>query len=190
MFPSGRSLIPLRRLILAWRSRKLDEMSFDAGACRSRLDTRWIGRRLEVWPELESTNDEAWDLLAAGAAVGTVIVADVQTRGRGRSGRTWHHAPRRGLALSVLLLPREGGARLSGGGGWPWPLGRGGSPEWPRISTPRGACWSSSMLAAGRRSGPGSPSSTRGCGSSGERGSARDRADAVPRAPRGVPIGD
>ena len=82
-------------------------MSFDAGACRSRLDTRWIGRRLEVWPELESTNDEAWDLLAAGAAVGTVIVADVQTRGRGRSGRTWHLAPRRGLALSVMLLPRE-----------------------------------------------------------------------------------
>ena len=33
----------------------MDEMSFDAGACRSRLDTRWIGRRLEVWPELEST---------------------------------------------------------------------------------------------------------------------------------------
>jgi BirA family biotin operon repressor/biotin-[acetyl-CoA-carboxylase] ligase len=34
---------------------------------------------------------------------GTMVVADAQTRGRGRAGRTWHTAPGKALALSVLL---------------------------------------------------------------------------------------
>ena len=82
-------------------------MGFDAGLCQSRLDTRWLGRRLVARRELESTNDAAWDLLAAGAPKGTVIVAGVQIRGRGRAGRTWHQAPGRGLALSVLMSAGE-----------------------------------------------------------------------------------
>jgi BirA family biotin operon repressor/biotin-[acetyl-CoA-carboxylase] ligase len=85
----------------------LVEVSFDAGACQSRLDTRWVGRPLVALRELASTNDAAWESLAGGAPNGLVIVADVQTRGRGRAGRTWHQAPGRGLALSVLMLARE-----------------------------------------------------------------------------------
>ncbi|MBI5710114.1 MAG: biotin--[acetyl-CoA-carboxylase] ligase [Candidatus Eisenbacteria bacterium] len=77
--------------------------TFDRARFSERLATRRLGRQLVVRAEVESTNDTAWDALAAGAADGTAVVADAQTRGRGRAGRAWHTAPGRGLALSVLL---------------------------------------------------------------------------------------
>ncbi len=63
-----------------------------------------MGRSLVARAAVESTNDVAWEALAAGLPDGTAVVADVQTRGRGRAGRAWHLSPGKGLALSVLLL--------------------------------------------------------------------------------------
>ncbi|MBI1799707.1 MAG: biotin--[acetyl-CoA-carboxylase] ligase [Candidatus Eisenbacteria bacterium] len=78
---------------------------FDRDAFSRRLTTRRLGHRLIVRAEVESTNDRAWDALAGGSPEGTVVVADAQTRGRGRAGRLWHHAPGLSLALSVALHP-------------------------------------------------------------------------------------
>jgi BirA family biotin operon repressor/biotin-[acetyl-CoA-carboxylase] ligase len=83
----------------------LAESSFDRARFGSRLATRRIGRTLLLRGETVSTNDDAWDASAAGAADGTTVIADHQTRGRGRDGRGWHDAPGRGLALSILLHP-------------------------------------------------------------------------------------
>lgn len=77
--------------------------AFDRVRFASRLTTRRLGRMLVARAEVGSTNDEAWDALATDAPDGTVVIADLQTRGRGRAGRTWHTAPGRALALSVLL---------------------------------------------------------------------------------------
>ncbi len=79
------------------------EPTFDRTAYQQRLTTRRLGRTLVARAEVESTNDVAWDALAAGFPDGTVVVADAQTRGRGRSGRRWHATPGRSLALSLLL---------------------------------------------------------------------------------------
>src|SRR5262245_7156801 len=57
--------------------------------------------------ELPSTNDEARRLAEEGAAHGTVVVADVQTAGRGRLGRPWTSPPG-GLWFSIIMRP-EGG---------------------------------------------------------------------------------
>lgn len=63
--------------------------------------------------EVDSTQDLAAALGASGAPGGTVVVADRQRAGRGRSGRTWDDRPEGGsLALTVLLdigeqVPRE-----------------------------------------------------------------------------------
>jgi BirA family transcriptional regulator, biotin operon repressor / biotin---[acetyl-CoA-carboxylase] ligase len=68
-----------------------------------RPDGLW--RDLQVVDETRSTHD---DLLAAarcGAAEGTVLVAEAQTAGRGRMGRSWVSPPRAGLTFSVLLRP-------------------------------------------------------------------------------------
>jgi BirA family biotin operon repressor/biotin-[acetyl-CoA-carboxylase] ligase len=52
-----------------------------------------------------STNADAADAARAGAAEGYVIVADEQTLGRGRLGRSWATPPGAGLAVSVVLRP-------------------------------------------------------------------------------------
>jgi BirA family transcriptional regulator, biotin operon repressor / biotin---[acetyl-CoA-carboxylase] ligase len=81
----------------------LADPTFDRRRFESRLATRRLGRTLLVRAETGSTNDDAWDALATGAPDGFVVVADAQTRGRGRAGRSWHSPPGRGLAMSVLM---------------------------------------------------------------------------------------
>ncbi|MGH9867702.1 MAG: biotin--[acetyl-CoA-carboxylase] ligase [Candidatus Polarisedimenticolia bacterium] len=85
------------------------EAAFPAAALRDALEAarprRIVGCSLEHHASLESTNDRARDLSLEGAAEGTVVIADEQTRGRGRSGRSWHSPAGPGLYLSVLLRP-------------------------------------------------------------------------------------
>ncbi len=79
--------------------------TFDRARFESRLKTRQLGHTLVARAETGSTNDDAWEALQAGAPDGVVVIADHQTRGRGRSGRSWHTTPARGLALSIVLRP-------------------------------------------------------------------------------------
>lgn len=53
-----------------------------------------------------STNDDAALWVAAGAPDVAVVLAEEQTRGRGRLGRQWFTPPGSALALSVILRPR------------------------------------------------------------------------------------
>jgi BirA family biotin operon repressor/biotin-[acetyl-CoA-carboxylase] ligase len=55
--------------------------------------------------ETGSTNADAMTLARDGEPEGIVLVADHQTAGRGRAGRTWTAPPGAGLLLSVLLRP-------------------------------------------------------------------------------------
>lgn len=79
-----------------------------------RLSAREIAARLDghPWAELvqvldsvDSTNNLAKTLAAQGAPAGTVIVADSQTGGRGRMGRSFVSPPGVGVYLSVILRP-------------------------------------------------------------------------------------
>ncbi|WP_048058393.1 biotin--[acetyl-CoA-carboxylase] ligase [Pyrococcus yayanosii] len=67
------------------------------------LQTSIVGRKVIYLREVESTNDLA-KLLALHEDEGTVIVADRQTRGRGRIGRRWE-SPEGGVWMSVILRP-------------------------------------------------------------------------------------
>lgn len=64
-----------------------------------------IGHTIHYFSSIDSTNTVARQLALAGAAEGTVIVAETQTRGRGRLGRAWLSPPFRNLYLSVILRP-------------------------------------------------------------------------------------
>jgi BirA family biotin operon repressor/biotin-[acetyl-CoA-carboxylase] ligase len=55
-----------------------------------------------------STNDHARALATGGAPAGTVVVAEEQTAGRGRQGRSWSAPRGRGLTLSVVWKPAGG----------------------------------------------------------------------------------
>ena len=69
------------------------------------LDTKFIGNRILAYRRIGSTNDLAAERASAGADNGTVIIAEEQTKGRGRLGRHWHSAPVSGAYLSILLRP-------------------------------------------------------------------------------------
>lgn len=71
---------------------------------RQGLFTHVVGKRLLYYPELTSTMDEAARQADLGAEDGTVVVAEVQTAGRGRHGRGWVSEPGN-LLVSVLFRP-------------------------------------------------------------------------------------
>lgn len=71
---------------------------------RPHLTTQALGRTCEVHRVVASTNDVAFERLEAGAAHGHLVVADEQTGGRGRRGRSWHSPP--GVAVYASLVLR------------------------------------------------------------------------------------
>ena len=62
--------------------------------------------RLFVFPELDSTNNRLKVLASQGAPHGTVLIADRQTGGRGRMGRSFLSPPGVGIYMSILLRPK------------------------------------------------------------------------------------
>lgn len=75
-------------------------------AVRSRLGGRQIGRRIVVLDVTRSTNTDAMELGRRGEPEGTVVVAEEQTAGRGRLGRSWDSSRGVNLYLSILLRPQ------------------------------------------------------------------------------------
>ncbi len=70
------------------------------------LDGRAIVGRRIVWHETTgSTNDDARHAAEADEPEGLVVVADLQTKGRGRMSRTWTSLAGRDVLFSVLLRP-------------------------------------------------------------------------------------
>ena len=59
-----------------------------------------------VWvPEIPSTNTSLLELARNGGQEGEVLIADLQTQGRGRRGRVWTAPPGTSLMMSILLRP-------------------------------------------------------------------------------------
>lgn len=76
-----------------------------AATIRQGLFTHVVGKRLLYYPKLTSTMDEAARQADLGAEDGTVVVAEVQSAGRGRQGRGWVSEPGN-LLVSVLFRPK------------------------------------------------------------------------------------
>jgi BirA family biotin operon repressor/biotin-[acetyl-CoA-carboxylase] ligase len=69
------------------------------------LGTRRIGRRIAVWNRVASTNDLAAAASGSMANEGLVVLAEEQTAGRGRRGRSWVAPSGASLLMSVLIFP-------------------------------------------------------------------------------------
>lgn len=63
-------------------------------------------QRVTVCQSVDSTNRMARQMAAQGAPSGTCVIADRQTAGRGRRGRSFYSPPGEGLYMSVVLRPR------------------------------------------------------------------------------------
>ena len=77
------------------------------------LTTDRFGRNLVFQETTDSTNRQAKRLARKGAPEGSVFVADSQTDGRGRMGRTWMSLPAANLYFSIILRPPVPPIRLS-----------------------------------------------------------------------------
>ena len=69
------------------------------------LGTAVLGREVISYAQTGSTNDVALDLAAGGAREGTLVVAESQTRGRGRRNRKWLAPMGTSILASLILRP-------------------------------------------------------------------------------------
>jgi BirA family biotin operon repressor/biotin-[acetyl-CoA-carboxylase] ligase len=72
---------------------------------RADLPTRWLARDIRYFEEVDSTNRVALELARENAAHGVTVVAEAQTAGRGRLGRSFFSPPHANLYTSVVLRP-------------------------------------------------------------------------------------
>lgn len=64
------------------------------------------GKNFHFLPEIDSTNDQLVRMARQGAPHGTVLIADRQTSGKGRLGRSFLSLPGVGIYMSILLRPK------------------------------------------------------------------------------------
>ncbi len=71
----------------------------------SRLKTERMGKKICYFSIIDSTNQYAKRIGEDGAPDGTLVIADEQTAGKGRSGRHWVTPPKTAIAFTLLLRP-------------------------------------------------------------------------------------
>lgn len=69
------------------------------------LQTEVFGGSVHYAETVDSTQKTAHQLASAGSGEGTLVVADEQTGGKGRLGRTWHSPKGTGIWMSIILRP-------------------------------------------------------------------------------------
>ncbi len=70
------------------------------------LNTKFTGKNIYYFDNLVSTMDIAMQFGIKGAAEGTLVLAESQSRGRGRLGREWVSPKYKGIYLSLILRPK------------------------------------------------------------------------------------
>jgi BirA family biotin operon repressor/biotin-[acetyl-CoA-carboxylase] ligase len=88
--PGGRADVP-------------DEIAAALAQARPRLGP--LGHRLLWFDDIGSTNDRALAWAEAGAEEGCLVLADAQSAGRGRMGRSWASPAGAGIYVSAVLRP-------------------------------------------------------------------------------------
>jgi BirA family biotin operon repressor/biotin-[acetyl-CoA-carboxylase] ligase len=98
---------PARGYRLSGRPRMLH-----AGLVEAQLKVRRKAFSMTILDDVDSTNDECARQLAAGRATPFAVLAQRQSRGRGRFGRTWHSEANGNLYASFAFRPRIAPERM------------------------------------------------------------------------------
>jgi BirA family biotin operon repressor/biotin-[acetyl-CoA-carboxylase] ligase len=69
------------------------------------LSTKYFGREILYFDEIDSTNTFAKQLAENGKPEGTLVIAEFQTNGRGRMDRKWVSAKGKNLMVTIILRP-------------------------------------------------------------------------------------
>jgi len=70
------------------------------------LNTKSIGKKIYYFDTISSGMDVAWQLGIKGSPEGTIVLAETQTKGRGRLGRNWFSPKYKGIYLCLILRPK------------------------------------------------------------------------------------
>ena len=76
------------------------------------LDTDVLGKEIYCFRKVLSTNNIAKFLANHGSTEGTVVISEIQTKARGRSGTKWE-SPEGGIWMSIILRPNLEPAKAS-----------------------------------------------------------------------------
>lgn len=70
------------------------------------LQTKWAANKIVYKQTTISTNEDAGQLAKAGAEHGLLVVADTQSGGKGRRGRSWQSEPETTISMTLLCRPQ------------------------------------------------------------------------------------
>lgn len=87
------------------KAAELENSPLSLDEIQGALGTKRLGTRFHYFEEINSTNNYARGLADAGAPEGEVVIAERQSDGRGRLGRSWESPPYCNLYFSLLLRP-------------------------------------------------------------------------------------
>lgn len=121
----------------------------------STLATKILGRRIELFEQLSSTNQEATNLGQSGVEHGTVVIADRQTAGRGRLARTWFSPGSANVYCSLVLRANLPANRLTDWLSWlPLITALAAAEAIESVTTaPVSLKWPNDLLMSGRKIG-------------------------------------
>lgn len=67
------------------------------------LKTKYLGRNCIYYKTIDSTQSEIWRLTKKSVQNGTLVMADIQTQGKGTHGRVWHTDKENNIAFSFYV---------------------------------------------------------------------------------------
>ncbi len=70
-----------------------------------KFDTKFLGKNIFYYEQIDSTQSEIWRLYEKNAPNGTLIIAGIQTKGQGTHGRNWYTEEKNNIAFSFLIKP-------------------------------------------------------------------------------------
>ncbi len=79
-----------------------------------RVNTKFLGKCNFHYDIIDSTQSEVWRLYKENKPNGTLVVADIQTKGQGTHGRTWHTDEKGDIAFSFFIKPNCNIHKLDG----------------------------------------------------------------------------
>lgn len=83
----------------------MKETGYDQSTISQLIHTKWAGKTVHFVQKIDSTNNWAKDLAKAGAPHGALAVAEFQTAGKGRLGRSWKAEEGSSVMMSLVLKP-------------------------------------------------------------------------------------
>ncbi|MFA5276168.1 MAG: biotin--[acetyl-CoA-carboxylase] ligase [Candidatus Omnitrophota bacterium] len=90
---------------LGYRLKEAPDRLFEFEVTRN-LGTKFVGKKIYYFDSVASTMNEALKLGITGAQEGTLVLAETQTKGKGRLGRVWFSPKYKGIYMSLILRPK------------------------------------------------------------------------------------